>query len=145
MDASKFHPLGSRGSYTSRQGIGVEDYIRKANDETMAIVLIEDIVAVDNLAELLQVDYIDVYFVAPGDLAQSMGLPGQPAHPEVQATVDRAIAQIVAAGRVAGALATDAAVESCIAKGARFIGTKYDAWLSAGARAYLDKVAAATR
>jgi len=46
-------------------------------------VLIEDIVAVNNLPEILSVDHIDVFSVAPGDLAQSMGYLGQMSHPEV--------------------------------------------------------------
>ena len=143
VDAAKFHPLGSRGSFTGRQGIGVDSYIAKANDETMVVVLIEDIVAIDNLSEILKVDHIDVFFVAPSDLAQSMGYPGQATRPEVLATVDRAIAQIIDAGRVAGAMVNDSTVESYIAKGARFLGVPWAAWLSAGAKGYLERVAAA--
>ena len=144
VDAAKFHPLGSRGSHTSRQGLGVEDYFAKANDETMVVVLIEDIVAVDNLAQILAVDSIDVFFVAPGDLAQSMGYPGQPTHPEVLATVDRAIEQIARAGRVAGFTVSDSTVESYIAKGGRFLIIGWSPWLASAGRAYLDKVAAAS-
>jgi 4-hydroxy-2-oxoheptanedioate aldolase len=144
VNAAKYHPLGLRGAYTSRQGIGVDDYARKANDETMALILIEDIVAIGNLSEILLVDDIDVFFVAPGDLAQTMGHLGRPDHPEVQEVVDAAIAQIIAAGRVAGALVKDATVESYIEKGARFIATSYSQWLTAGADAYLARVAAAT-
>ena len=145
VDAAKFHPLGHRGSFTSRQGIGVDDYMAKANDETMVIVLIEDIAGVHKLDEILRVDHVDVFFVAPGDLAQSMGHLGGARDPEVQKTVDAAIEQIVGAGRVAGALATTASVESYIAKGARFISTSWPAWMTAGATAYLEKVAAASR
>ena len=116
-DASKFYPIGHRGNYTSRQGVGVADYAKKANAETLAVILIEDIVAIDNLGEILQVEGIDVFFVAPGDLAQSMGRLGEPGHPEVQAVVDRAFEQIVGAGKVAGALTTDANVDHNIAMG----------------------------
>ena len=76
VDAAKFHPLGNRGNFTSRQGYGVADYASKANDETLVIVLIEDVVAIDNLDEIIAVDHIDVFFVAPGDLAQTMGYLG---------------------------------------------------------------------
>lgn len=143
VSASKFAPLGSRGSYTSRQGIGVGDYLTRANDETMAIILIEDIVAIRNLDEILSVDHIDVFFVAPGDLAQSMGLLGQPAHPEVQAMVNQAIKQIVDAGRVAGALASDTTVSNYIEIGARFISNSYTPWLSSGAESYLETLSSA--
>ena len=145
VDAAKFHPIGSRGSYTSRQGIGVDDYIAKANDETMAMVLIEDIVAVNNLSEILRVDHIDVFYVAPGDLAQSMGYPGQPNHPEVNDTVARAIEQIVGAGRVAGALTDESDIERNYALGARLLMARWPAWVEAGSRVYLERVAAVSR
>ena len=143
VDAAKFFPLGTRGAYGSRQSIGVENYYTKANAETMIVVLIEDIKAVDNLHEILKVDNIDAFFVAPGDLAQSMGFLGQWDHPQVSATVDKAIGQIVDAGRVAGSMVIDSNVEDYIAKGARFLAASWKPWLTDGARAYLDKVAAA--
>ena len=120
VDAGKFHPLGSRGMYTSRQGHGVPDYLQRANDETLLVVLIEDIAAIGNLGEIVEVDDIDVFFVAPSDLAQSMGHLGRADHPEVQQVIDGAIAQIVAAGRTAGTVVSNATVESYIAKGVRF-------------------------
>ncbi len=143
-DASKFYPIGHRGNYTSRQGVGVADFAKKANAETLAIILIEDVVAIDNLGEILQVEGIDVFFVAPGDLAQSMGRLGEPNHPEVQAVVDRAFEQIVGAGKVAGALTTDANVDHNIAMGVQFLNTQWTAWAEAGGRAFLDRVARAS-
>ena len=145
VDATKFGPIGSRGSYTSRQGYGVDDYVNKANDETLVVILIEDIVAVNNLADILKVDHIDVFFVAPGDLAQSMGHVGNVGHPEVQSTVKRSIDQITSAGRVAGALSNDSNVESLIQNGARFLMTGWQSWAASGARAYLEKTMAAAR
>ena len=145
VDAAKFHPLGSRGSFTSRQGYGVDGYISKANDETLVIVLIEDIIAVNNLADILTVDHIDVFFVAPGDLAQTMGYPGQMTHPEVLATVDRANEQIIRAGRAAGALVNEATVEGYIGKGVQFLMTSWTTWVAAGAKSYLEKVVAASQ
>ena len=131
--------------FTSRQGHGVADYLARANDETLLVVLIEDIVAVNNLAEILTVDHIDVFFVAPSDLAQSMGHLGQAGHPDVQATIDRAIEQIISAGRTAGTLVNDANVEEYVKKGARFLMTGWPAWVASGAQGFLGKVEAASR
>ena len=91
VDSGKFAPLGHRGSFTSRQGIGVKNYYSQANDPTMLIILIEDIVAVNNLDEILEVENIDVFFVAPGDLAQTMGYPGEAGRTEVKKVVAEAI------------------------------------------------------
>ena len=137
VKAAKFYPLGARGNYTSRQGIGVENFAQKANDETMIVVLIEDILAVNNLKEILEVDHIDVFYVAPGDLAQSMGLLGQPNHPEVLKTVDNALTQIQDAGRVAGTLVNDDSVESYLEKGVKFVTTAIAPWLEKGAKDFL--------
>ena len=145
VDAAKFSPIGTRGSYTSRQGYGVDDYLAKANDETLVVILIEDIVAVNNLADILTVDHIDVFFVAPGDLAQSMGHLGQATHPDVLSTVNSAIDQITSAGRVAGALANDSNVEAYIRRGARFFMTGWQVWAASGAQTYLEKTRSATR
>ena len=41
------------------------------------MVLIEDIIAVQNLDEILEFDEIDVFFVAPNDLAATMGYIGK--------------------------------------------------------------------
>ena len=52
----------------------------------------------ENLDEILSVDHIDVFFVAPGDLAQTMGMVGKHRDPKVEAVVEGAIRQIVASG-----------------------------------------------
>ena len=62
VNASKFSPIGQRGMFTSRQGIGVDNYFNKANDETFVLVFIEDLIAIENLDEILEVDNIDVFF-----------------------------------------------------------------------------------
>ena len=143
VDASKFAPVGARGSATSRQGLGVENFFEKANDETIVIILIEDIVAVRNLDEILKVDHIDVFYVAPGDLGQSMGHAGSYRHPDVTATLHKAVDQITAAGRVAGTLADESTVEDFIRRGVRFFSVGGTPWLLSGARSYVDKVSKA--
>ena len=120
MKSAKFAPIGYRGMFGGRQSFGVPDYVQRANDQTLVVVLIEEIEAVNNLADILTVDNIDVFFVAPADLAQTMGHIGNHTHPDVQATIDRALAQIVAAGRTAGTLATDDNVARYRDAGVRF-------------------------
>src|SRR5438094_8267026 len=76
VTAAKFAPVGRRGMFTSRQGFGVADYLKTANDQSLLIVLLEDIVAIKQLDEMLKVDHIDVCFVAPSALARSRGRLG---------------------------------------------------------------------
>ena len=145
VEGAKFAPIGARGQFTSRQGYGVDGYKTKANDETLVVVLIEDIVAVNNLGDILDVDHIDVFFVAPGDLSQSMGHFGEMGQPEVLATVDRALEQIVSAGRVAGTLTNDSNIDSYIDKGVQFLMSNWGLWVEAGAKSYLQKIAAISK
>ena len=145
VDAAKFGPIGHRGSATGRQGIGVADYFAKANDETMIVILIEDILAIDNLDSILEVDHIDVFFIAPGDLAQSMGHAGGYSHPDVTAIVEESIRRIVAAKRVAGTLVNASNVEHYVKLGTRFFSVSWMPWLLEGAQRHLDAVAAASQ
>ena len=140
MKSAKYAPVGYRGMFGGRQSFGVPDYFQHANDQTLIVVLIEEIEAVNNLAEILTVDDIDVFFVAPADLAQTMGHIGNHTHPDVQAIIDKALAQIIAAGRTAGTLATDDNVARYRDAGVRFFLTGWTNWVSQGAKAFLQRV-----
>ena len=132
VDGGKFTPLGKRGMFTSRQGYDVENYLHKANAETMMIVLIEDIVAWENLDEIIAVDGIDVFFVAPSDFAASMGHMGDLNHPDVVEKITDALTRIVAAGKHAGALATNENVAAYVELGVRFFMTGAGPWIGNG-------------
>ena len=139
VQGGKFAPVGQRGLFMSRQGYGVPDYYDVANDQILLMVLIEDIVAVRNLDEILKVDHIDVFFVAPSDLAASMGLIGQLGHPKVQETIDYALARIQQGGRVAGTLATNDTIARYSAAGVRLFLTVPTPWIQAGAKEFMQR------
>ncbi|HBY93926.1 MAG: aldolase/citrate lyase family protein [Ardenticatenaceae bacterium] len=113
MQAVKYSPLGIRGAHsgTRAANYGVTqsgaEYFDQANRETMVAAMIEEVAALENLNEILQVPGLDLCLIGPGDLAMSMGYPGQPDHPEVQAQVDLAVHKICAAGVAAGTVAAD--------------------------------------
>jgi 4-hydroxy-2-oxoheptanedioate aldolase len=145
VEAAKFAPLGKRGMYTSRQGYGVSDYFQVANDQTLLIVLIEDVVAVDNLDDILKVDQIDVFMVASNDLSASMGHIGNRTHPEVQRVVDATVGKIVGAGRVAGMSVGSDEVAHSAGMGVRFLMTHLVPWVEAGFRDFQARAAAGAR
>ena len=140
--SAKYAPLGYRGMFGGRQSYGVADYFQQANDQTMVVVLLEEETALRNLDEILRVDNIDAFFVAPSDLAQTMGHIGDTGHPDVQRAIDDAIARITAAGRVAGTLVNDDNIADYVSKGVRFTMTSWNAWLVRGASEFLRKAAA---
>jgi 2-keto-3-deoxy-L-rhamnonate aldolase RhmA len=143
--ASFYGPKGMRGMAGGRRSYGAVDYHREANQNVMTAILLEDVAMVPHLPEIVQVDGIDVFYVAPGDLSQSMGLTGQTDHPDVRQVVNESIATIVSSGKVAGALVNDTNLEQTLAQGVRFIGTSWEGWLSSAARRFADRAHAGTR
>src|SRR5207245_2745462 len=141
LAAGQVATIGKRGMYTSRQGFGVDGYLKTANDQSLLIVLIEDIVAVRSLDEILKVDHIDCFFVAPSDLATSMGQIGNMGHPDVQQTIDGAIKKIVQSGRVAGTLVNVGNVERYTRLGVRVVMTRFVPWIQAGAKELIERAA----
>ena len=73
--------------------------MNETNSQMLVMGQLETQTAFNNLDAILEVDGIDAYTWGPNDLAQSMGLPGQPAHPDVLAAQDAVEARIHAAGK----------------------------------------------
>ncbi len=140
VDGGKFPPIGKRGAYTSRQGHGVSNYMQIADDYSLLVILIEDIIAYQNLDEILEVDNIDVFFVAPSDFAASMGHTGEADHPEVVETMNDAFRRIEAAGRNSGATCSEADLARYLDLGAKFLLTSTGPWLSQGAASFMGAV-----
>ncbi len=87
IEHAKFAPLGMRGvcRYVRAAGyssMNKADYFRDAN-ETLLIIQIEGQAAMNHLDEILAVNGIDIVFIGPYDLSQSLGVPGQVEHPLV--------------------------------------------------------------
>lgn len=108
----KYYPEGRRGLAGVRAasyGIGprLSDYVVEANAQTMLITHVETLQAIDALPQVLKLDAIDVIFIGPTDLSQSMGFPGRPNEPAVQQVIDRTIAQILDGGKAVGTICRD--------------------------------------
>jgi 4-hydroxy-2-oxoheptanedioate aldolase len=101
-------------------------------------VQIEHAEAVANLDEILAVEGIDVFFIGPSDLSQSMGFPGDPKAPSVATAIDEALTSILAAGRTPGMPATTETVAQVLARGCRYVYTHLPRLLGAGAAAFLQ-------
>jgi len=83
----------------------LKDYTLMANKETLTVVQIETVEAMNNVQEILSVDGIDVFFIGPTDLSTSMGFTAQADRPEVQAAIDSLVKQIRGAGKACGTVA----------------------------------------
>ena len=111
VDACRFVPDGQRswgggrgtfyndGGLIDQPGLRRTEYMELANNEMLVMAQLETATAFSNLDEILEVDGIDAFAWGSNDLAQSMGLPGQPDHPDVKAAEASVADRIHAAGR----------------------------------------------
>ena len=110
--SGKYFPLGERGcapitrgnlygSYGGSLG-SVAETLRRANEETMLMVQIETSEGVENVAEIASTDYIDIVFIGPADLSQSLGIPGEYNNPIFENAVKKVIKTTRDNGKFAG-------------------------------------------
>jgi 4-hydroxy-2-oxoheptanedioate aldolase len=141
--AVKFGPGAARGlaagTRPDRWGLGkrMPDFAAHANAQSLVCVQIEHQEAVANIEQLLKVDEIDVFFIGPSDLSQSMGHAGNPHAPPVAAAIKQTLAAIRAAGKVPGMPATTETLETVIGSGCRYLYNHLPRILGAGAKGFL--------
>lgn len=109
--ATRFHPLGLRGIDAANADAdwalaGLQDYISFANRETFVVAQIEDVEALDHLEDIAKTPGVDVLFVGPADLSQSMGCPGETTRDEIVEVLRRVAAACKKYGKYAGAPST---------------------------------------
>jgi 2-keto-3-deoxy-L-rhamnonate aldolase RhmA len=141
--AVKFGPGSGRGLAAGTRpdswGLGARmpDFATAANAQSLVCVQIEHEAAVRNVDEILRVDGIDVFFIGPSDLSQSMGFPGNPKAPAVARAIEETLNKILTAGRTPGMPATADDVAKVVEKGCRYVYTHLPRLLGAGAAAFL--------
>lgn len=94
VEWSRFPPVGKRGLDGSGADadFGLADqkeYLRHANDEVFLVFQIEDREAVESIEEIAAVPGFDLFFVGPGDLSLSYGVPLEFDHPLLQQAMER--------------------------------------------------------
>jgi len=138
----KYAPLGHRGLAGVRAaeyGLrgSLSDYCRQANDETMVIIHIEEMEAIHNLDALLAVEGVDVYYLGPTDLSNSIGRPGAK-DAELSRIVDNALRKIVKAGKTAGIITNDLeAAKQYLDMGVCYLATHAVGFMATASRAFL--------
>jgi len=127
---AKYWPIGERGSArgcrAASYGLSGGGYEERANRDTLVSVHVENKEMVEDVEALCEVEHLDVLFIGPGDLSQSLGRPGNAAHPDVVAAIDRVIE--VAAGRkhIGTVVSSAAQLESYVARGVKYIAWQSD-------------------
>ena len=138
---AKFAPLGHRGwaGWRTMFGENAAEYAQRANAQTLLAIMLEEVEALENLDDIVRVEHVDVFFVAPGDLAQSMGHAGQMDHPQVTAALEDALRRIRAAGRTPGTLTTPATLDRHLELGVLFLYVGLASLLAPAAAAFIQR------
>jgi 4-hydroxy-2-oxoheptanedioate aldolase len=131
---AKFHPLGQRGV----NGTGLDglygtlpqaEYMRRANDETFVAIQIEHADAVAEVEQIAALPGVDVLFVGPSDLAQSMGLAGVWDHARVWQAIERTAQAARQHDKAWAILPRDQDyARRCVEMGCRMLSLGIDVW-----------------
>jgi 2-dehydro-3-deoxyglucarate aldolase/4-hydroxy-2-oxoheptanedioate aldolase len=131
---SKFHPRGLRGVNSSGvdgrySSIPFAEYFRRANAETFIAIQIEHQDAVAEVEQIAAVPDVDVLFIGPADLSQSMGIPGEWNHPRVGEAVER-VAKAARQHGIHWAILPPnlAYAQRCVELGCRMLSLGIDVW-----------------
>lgn len=143
--AVNYPPEGVRGvgsglARAARWG-GVPDYLANARDTISLIIQIESAEGVASAADIAALAGVDAAFIGPADLAASLGLLGQQAHPEVVAGVKQSIRAFRDAGKPVGVNAFNLEqAQDYLDAGAEFVAVGADVQqLGVAARSFVEK------
>jgi 2-keto-3-deoxy-L-rhamnonate aldolase RhmA len=120
------------------------------HEDRFLVVMIESMEAVKNLDQILDVQGIDAFLVAPGDIAKDIGAlttlrdweDGKRSEKLLE-IVDRAIKTIADRGKTCGTLVSRSDVQSYIDKGVRLLYTHTNHMIAAGSKEFLEIVKSA--
>ncbi len=102
------------------------EYLERAN-EALVVLQLEGRRALDNLESIISVSGIDVVFIGPYDLSQSLGHPGEVEHPEVVQAIEKIVRSCQARGVTVGTFVdTPESAERGLAAGIRYLSYSVD-------------------
>ncbi|MFH1846058.1 MAG: aldolase/citrate lyase family protein [Candidatus Omnitrophota bacterium] len=92
---AKYYPLGERGftpfTRAGKYGQDAEGYAEKMNEQSLVVVNVEGCRGMKNLEKIASVPGIDVIFIGPYDLSQSLGRPGEVEDAEVIENIKKGV------------------------------------------------------
>jgi 4-hydroxy-2-oxoheptanedioate aldolase len=144
VSSTKYPPQGTRGLAATRAsgygaGMGLSEYVRMANEETLVVVQVETRKALANVDAMAAVNLVDVIFLGPTDLSAALGHPGQPTHPEVMAAIEVAGITILEAGKAVGTIANNLdAYKHWRSLGFQYLCTGLTVFIAQAGRAHLQ-------
>ena len=143
IELSRFAPRGKRGvcrfvRAARYSDMDRQEYFRAAN-ESIIILQLEGS-AISAYKEVVKLDDVDVFFIGPYDISQTLGMTGQIDAPEVQAKVREIIGIVKGAGKSVGVFADTLEQAKCwIEAGCQYIAYSVDYGIFVDACRILNK------
>ena len=130
----RYPPVGKRGwgpfVSHSRWGVSMQEYASTTVQDTVCMLLIETVGALESIEDICRVEGVDCMVVASFDLSTELGVSGQFDHPKFLDAVARIETAAFKAGIPLCAVSfTNEQTEAAIAKGYRLIGAFDVLWL----------------
>ena len=111
----KYPPLGKRSYGVNRAqayGFDFDTYINNWNKESIFMIQVESIEAVENIESLVAFEEVDAVMIGPLDISGSLGVPGQTNHPKVIEASKKVIAACEKYGKSCGTQIADPSEKS---------------------------------
>jgi 2-keto-3-deoxy-L-rhamnonate aldolase RhmA len=147
VDAVKYPPFGKRGvglARAQKYSMDLDSYRKWNQKNSIIIVQIEHIDAVNNLEEIMAVDGVDGFIIGLYDLSGSLGCPGDFNNPKVKSALKQIHAKSKKHKYLMGQHIVDPKpelVKAKIKEGFRFIGFSDDfLFLSLHAKELLNRI-----
>jgi 4-hydroxy-2-oxoheptanedioate aldolase len=105
--AARYFPEGKRGLCSfvraaAYSAIPPDEHMTTSNDQVLTVVHIEGEAAASQIRDIVEIPGIDVIFLGPWDLSQSLGVPGKTKDPRVIEVMERVIEACKGRGVILG-------------------------------------------
>ena len=110
--SAKYGDMGDRGvccyvrsadySEIKQDKQNKKQYFAQANEQTLVIAHLEGIEGIENLDDIIKEEAIDIIFIGPYDLSQSLGIPGQVHNTEVIEKMEKMVKKIKNNNKIVG-------------------------------------------
>ena len=146
IKAAKYFTEGNRGLALARSAdygnVDAFEYFKSANQETLISIHCENIEGFNNLDEILKLPEIDVVFLGPFDMSQSLGIPGQINDPKLEEISLEVVRLAKKYNKAAGIFVTSAEeANRRIAQGYQYVTIQmFDSFILNACKAELSKI-----
>lgn len=129
---SKFFPRGCRGLNLAGYDAGFAGmapmaFTQQANRDTLVAIQIETLEALEDVEKIAAIDGVDLIFLGPADMSQSLGVTGDFTNPKCLAAIDKISAACKKAGKPWGVVPVNADYATlCVDKGCRMLSICHD-------------------